>query len=333
MTTIHQIYTIRSFRSSKDPDFPKALRIYDAQTHPQLKTDSREIAHWLDNSRSRNEGKFYVCGLYTADKLVGYVEFIYLPKERLIHFDYFIIDPAQRTAGAFYTFSDQMRIFFEKEKFDWDFVTAEVAEMDSVNGISRYAQRLIRIFRQIGFSEVLAEYEQPLLGIDHPDTAMSAKLVILPRVEMESLSKTRYLELVSAIYRKHYGEWYAIYPETAAAYQKSLDVIFAAAQQRLKDKKDIQLRGPERDFVESESGQNPPLGGALIYLLKILLSAVAAGFFHHLLRQGTGYSLAWVAGVSVCSFVLLAIVVSLTDKKRLEAFKLLVSLVSNLFDR
>jgi hypothetical protein len=333
MTTVQQVYTIRSFRSSKDRDFPKALRIYDAQTHPQVKTDSREIAHWLDNNHSRKEGRFYVCGLYTGTELVGYIEFIHLPKERLIHFDYFIIDPARRTAGAFYTFSDQMRAFFEEERLEWDFVTAEVAELDAINGVSRHAQRLIRVFRQVGFSEALTEYAQPLLGIEHPDTAITAKLMILPRVEMESLSKARFLELVSAIYRKHYGEWYAIYPDTATAYQKSLDVLLVAAEQRLKDKKDVHLRGPERDFADAEADPSPPLRGALIYLAKILVSAIAAAVFNQLLRQRTDYSLPWVAGISISAFVLLAVAVSLTDKKRLEAFKLLVSLVSKLFDR
>lgn len=333
MTTVHQVYTIRSFRSSKDRDFPRALRIYDAQTHPQVKTDSREIAHWLDNNSSRKEGRFYVCGLYTGTELVGYIEFIYLPKERLIHFDYFIIDPARRTAGAFYTFSDQMRAFFEEEKLEWDFVTAEVAEIDPVNGVSRHAQRLIRVFRQVGFSEALADYEQPLLGVEHPDTVITAKLVVLPRVEMDSLSKTRFLELVSAIYRKHYGEWYAMYPDTAALYQKSLDALLAAAEHRLKDMKDVQLRGPDRDFSDAEPDPKPPLRGALLYLAKIVMSGVAAAVFHQLLRMKTDYSLAWIAGVSVSAFVLLAVVISLTDKKRLEAFKLLVSLVSKFFDR
>jgi hypothetical protein len=333
MTTVHQVYTIRSFRSSKDRDFPRALRIYDAQTHPLVKTDSREIAHWLDNNRSRKEGKFYVCGLYMGTELVGYIEFIYLPKERLVHFDYFIIDPSRRTAGAFYTFSDQMRAFFEEEALEWDFVTAEVAELDPVNGVSKHAQRLIRVFRQVGFSEALVDYEQPLLGVEHPDTVIGARLMVLPRVEMESLSKTRYIELVSAIYRKHYGEWYAIYPDTATEYQKSLDSMLSNAQQKLKDKREIQLRGPDRDFAESETETSPPLRGALIYLAKIILSGIAAAVFQHLLRQKTDFSLEWIAGVSISAFVLLAVVISLTDKKRLEAFKLLVSLVSKLFDR
>jgi len=333
MTTVHQVYTIRSFRSSKDRDFSRALQIYDAHTHAQIKTDSREIAHWLDNNSSRKEGRFYVCGLYTGTDLVGYVEFIYLPKERLIHFDYFIIDPDRRTAGAFHTFSDQMRAFFDEEKLEWDYVTAEIAELNTVNGVSKYAQGLTRVFRQVGFSEIIAEYQQPLLGVEHPDTVISAKLVILPRVEMESLSKTRFLEIISAIYRKHYGEWYAIYPDTAVTYKQSLDTMLVAAEQRLRDKKEIPLRGPDRDFAEAALDAKPPLRGAFFYLFKIILSGVAAALFHHLLRQTTDHSLVWIAGVSISAFILLAVVVSLSDKKRLEAFKLLVSLVSRLFDR
>lgn len=333
MTTVHQVYTIRSFRSSKDRDFPKALKIYDDQIHPQAKTDAREIAYWLDNNAARKEGKFYVCGLYTGTDLVGYIEFIHLPKERLIHFDYFVIDPTRKTAGAFYTFTEQLRTFFDEEKLPWDFISAEVAEIEVVNGVSRHAQQLIRVFRQVGFSEVMAEYQQPLLGVEKPDTAIPAKFLLLPRVSMESISKSRYLEIISAVYHKHYGIWYSIYADTALDYQHSLDSILRVAGDSLKEKKDIPLRGPDRVFADSDPGANPPLRDALRYIVKILLSASAAALFHTLLRQKTDFSLWWIAGVSISAFILLSVVLSLTDKKRLEAFKLLVSLVSKFFDR
>lgn len=333
MTTVQQVYSVRSFRSSKDRDFGKALRIYDEHTHPQLKTDAREIAHWLDQSSARHGGKFFVCGLYVGADLVGFVEFIYLTRERLIHFDYFIIDRDRRTAGAFHTFADQMRAFFEEEELHWDFVTAEVAEVNKVNGISKEAQMLVRVFRQVGFSEVLTDYRQPQLGLEHKDTTMPARLLVLPRVEMEALSKDRYLDLVAAIYHKHYGEWYSIYPETAASYRDTLDCLLESARANLRDKREVALRGPERDFADSKTATQPPLRDALQYVSKIAVSAIAAAGFHYLLRNHTDISFWWIAAVSLCAFALLAVVISLTDKKRLEAFKILVSLVSKLFDR
>ena len=69
--------------------------------------------------------------------LVGYIEFIFLPKERPIHVDYFVIESARRTAGAFYTFADQLRSFFDEENLEWDFLTAEVLDLDVVNGVSK----------------------------------------------------------------------------------------------------------------------------------------------------------------------------------------------------
>ena len=333
MTTIHQVYVIRSFPSTKDRDFLKALQLYDSQTHPQIKTDSREISYWLDHNHLRNDSSFYICGLYIGTNLVGYIQFVYLAATRLIHFDYFIIDPDYRTAGAFYTFADQMRVFFEKERFQWDFVSAEVAKLDAINGVSHYAEGLVRLFRQVGFSEVLTEYDQPLLGIEFPDTAVGARLLLLPRVEMTTISKSRYVEIISAIYHKHYGVWYSIYPETSTNYDRMLDTLLASATKRLKDKKELQLRGPEKDFVDQKSDAAQPLRGALFYCAKIVLSVVAAAVFHHLLRTKTDYSFAWIAGISISTAFLLVVVVSLTDKKRLEAFKLLVGLISRLFDR
>lgn len=333
MTTVQQLYVLRSFRTTKDRDFEKALRIYDSHTHPRVKTDSREIVYWLDNNNHRTEGRFYICGLYLGIELVGYAQFIYLAANRLIHFDYFIIEPNQRTAGAFYTFADQMRTFFDRERFEWDFVTAEVAELDTVKGVSHYAEKLVRLFRQVGFSEVLVDYDQPFLGIDHPDTGLPARFLALPRVPMSSISTVRYLELIAAVYRKHYGIWYSIYPDTTTRYNVMLDELLAKARARLKDQRELRLRGPEKDFIDQNAEEGPPLRGALLYLGKIILSVIATAIFHHLLREKTNYSLAWIAGVSLSTLILLIIVISLTDKKRLEAFKLLVGLISKLFER
>jgi hypothetical protein len=333
MTTVQQVYILRSFRTTKDRDFVKALQIYDSHTHPRVKTDSREIAHWLDNNNDRTEGRFYVCGLYLGIELVGYAQFIYLAANRLIHFDYFIIEPNQRTAGAFYTFADQMRIFFDRERFEWDFVTAEVAELDTTRGVSHYAEKLVRLFRQVGFSEVLVDYDQPFLGIDHQDTALPARFLVLPHVPMSTISTARYLELIIAVYRKHYGTWYSIYPETTAQYNVMLEELLVKARARLRDQKELRLRGPEKDFIDQNADKTPPFRGALFYLGKIVLSVIATAVFHHLLREKTNYSLVWIAGISLSTLVLLIIVISLTDKKRLEAFKLLVGLISKLFER
>lgn len=333
MTTVHQVFTIRSFRSAKDRDFIKAIQIYDAHTHPQTKTDSREIAHWIQHNGDRSDGAFYVCGLYVSGRLVGFVEFIYLRQERLIHFDYFVIESARRTAGAFHTFAEQMRGFFEEEKLEWDFITVEIVHLDEVNGVSRHAQRLVRLFRQVGFCEVVAEYRQPLLGCEYPDTVLKATLLILPRVEMETISRVRLLELVSAIYRKHYVKWYSIYKDTAEQYRSQTDKLFADFEKHLASTVEIPLRGPDREFVNGSSSNGPPLRGALIYAAKILVSAIAAAVFHFFLRHYMEFPLAWIVAIPASVFVLLVVTISLTDKRRFEAFKLLVSLVSKFFDR
>ena len=264
---------------------------------------------------------------------MGFAEFIYLQKERAIHFDYFIIEPSRRTAGTFYTFAEQMREFFDEEKLEWDFITAEIAHLDAINGISRHAQGLTRLFRQIGFHEVLADYEQPLLGVENADTALKATLLLLPRVEMETISRSRFLELISGIYRKHYAEWYSIYSKTSVNYRVKIEEQFARLESSLADKKEIRLRSPDREFADSNVANNPPLRGALFYILKILASAIATAVFNILLRHKTDSSTGWVFGITACIFVLLVVTVSLTDKKRFEAFKLLISLVSKFFDR
>ena len=333
MTTVHQVFSIRSFRSAKDRDFLKAVKIYNAYTHAQIKTDSNEIAHWIQHGANRSDSNFYVCGLYVSGTLIGFVEFIYLKKERVIHFDYFVIDESRRTFGAFYTFAEEMRAFFEEEKIEWNFITADVAHLDTVNGVSKYAQRLIRLFHQIGFCEVVIEYRQPLLGVEHPDTDLRATLLILPRVAMETISRPRLLEIISAIYRKHYVLWYSIYKDTENKYRNATEQLLVDLEQSLVNKPEIQLRGIELTFTDAELPKSPPLREALFYMVKIALSALAAGAFPFVLRHYKEFSTSWFIVIPLSIFILLAVTVSLTDKKRFEAFKLLISLVSRFFDR
>jgi hypothetical protein len=192
---------------------------------------------------------------------------------------------------------------------------------------------LVRLFRQVGFCEALVEYKQPLLGLEYSDTTIGATLVLLPRVEMKSISRSRFVELVSAIYKKHYGEWYSIYPETRTQYQKHLEELLNELKRRLGDKTEVQLRGPERDFADAVAKSGPPLQEAIFYIGKVAASAVATAIFHILLLHKMESSPVWILGISISIFILLVVTISLTDRKRFEAFKLLISLVSRFFDR
>lgn len=332
MTTVQQIYSIRSFRTTRDTDFPKALRIYAAETHPQIKTDSREIAEWLDGKHRRDDEKFYVCGMYISAELVGFTEFIYFPKERLIQIDYFVIAQDRRTMGSFYALAEQLKGFFAAEKMDWDFITGEVAELDPIQGVSKYAQRLVRLFRHAGFSELQAEYFQPQLGAEHRDTGLRARLMILTRVPMQSISRDRYLEILRAIYFKHYGVWYSIYADTISRYQAMLEKLVTEAGDRLKNHEQIKLSNPERDFAEGEAQPMPSLRDAVFFAVKLVLGIVATVFVNVMLKHRTEWSFWAIGGATLGVFALLLVLISLTDKKRLEAFKLLTSLSGKFFD-
>src|SRR2546423_7373662 len=101
---------------------------------------------------------------------------------------------------------------------------------------------------------------------------------------MTSISSARYLELVAAIYERHYGVWYSIYPETSAEYNKMLGGLLTKARTRLRDVKELKLRGPEKEFIDQEADELPPLRGALFYLGKIALSIVATAVDNYLVR-------------------------------------------------
>ena len=185
----------------------------------------------------------------------------------------------------------------------------------------------------MGSTSALVEYYQPLLGIEQVDTTIKATLLIMPRVEMESISRSRFLDLIAAIYRKHYVEWYSIYPDTASQYRQRVDEMLAALEKRLPGRSEIQLRRPDRDFTDDLISKEPPLRDALSYLAKLVASGFAAAGFQILLHHYMAFPISLMIGIPASVFILLAVTVSLTDRKRFEAFKLLVSLVTNFFNR
>jgi hypothetical protein len=226
-----------------------------------------------------------------------------------------------------------MKLFFAEEKLEWDYVTAEVGETDSVQSRSKAADSLVRLFRAVGFCKVDVNYAQPLLGLEQVDTSISAVLLLLPHVEMDSISCVRLLGIVTTIYRDHYCVWYSIYPHTISAYRTQIEKALKQFQLQLDGKTEIPLRRTAREFLDADASTDRPLHDVIPYLVKVLASAIAAAGMSVLMRKYSDFSTTWLVGVPAAVFVLVVATVSLADKKRFEAFKLLVSLVTRFFDR
>src|SRR4051812_37144291 len=109
MPSATSTYRLKRFTDSRDPDFAGALLIYVRYTPPSIRSDAREIIHWLDNLPQQLKETFYVFGFYRNRQLVGYAQATYFPTEYLYFIEYLTIDEKQRSNNVFFEMVEQIK--------------------------------------------------------------------------------------------------------------------------------------------------------------------------------------------------------------------------------
>ncbi len=214
--------SVKNFTSKKDKDFVRALSIYSKYIIPNIKTNTNEISDWLDDYNKKfekeNGDKFYVIGFYVEDNLAGYAQFVYIKENRLIIFDYLVIDPIYREYNAFFIFVRLLKEHIDKEKLIFDYAIAEVGCIGKDNKFSEESQLLVKLFRMERGGVIEAPYYQPKLGIENESTQIPAILMLFSFERIPEIGKETYLSIIDTIYFKHYCRWYGRYTDTIEKY-------------------------------------------------------------------------------------------------------------------
>src|SRR5437764_6281427 len=114
--TESRIYRLVRYRSTKEHGFTDVLDIYVRNIAPSVRTNTNEIAFWLEHFRDRGKDEFFVFGFYLNEIPIGYAEVAYFDGTQLFMIDYLVIDKAYRGNNTFFEFVDQLKSFLEKEK-------------------------------------------------------------------------------------------------------------------------------------------------------------------------------------------------------------------------
>ncbi len=153
----------RRFEKALDPDFAAALLLYARNTPPSSRTDTNEIAYWLERFHEHTGDYFYVFGFYRNSELVGYAEVAYLTKVQVFALDYLVIDAAQRKNNVFYEFLDHIKHHLEAAHPEYRLGVAEVCYGPGQEHPSRESSLVTRLFKIQGFKLARAPYYQPRL--------------------------------------------------------------------------------------------------------------------------------------------------------------------------
>ena len=107
------VYEVIDIKSSDHPLFLDAIKLYLYYTKPELRTDSKEIAHWLDVCNDKFKDPFYILVLTLNKRLIGFAELSYFLEEKFAIVDYVVIDENFRERGAFNVFLGEIKQLFE----------------------------------------------------------------------------------------------------------------------------------------------------------------------------------------------------------------------------
>ena len=243
MPSVNSSYKLKRLLSSRDPDFAAALLLYVRNTAPGVRTDTNEIAYWLDEFAKRFGDPFYVFGFFRDRQLVGFAEAAYLRAERLFALDYIVIDEAYRRNNVFFEFVDHLKRHLEESHPEYRYGIVEVCYGLGETCPPPSSCLLTRLLKIQGFHVIHAPYYQPRLRLDDAESEMQGDLLIYSPSPINAIQTETYLAIVRALYYKYYLPWKSLEETTADSYKKHIDRLFGKVEASVKKRKSISVNG------------------------------------------------------------------------------------------
>lgn len=249
-------YDLKHFSNSSQPGLIAALRLYSRNIEPSLKTDTREIIHWLDYCNKKYEDRFYILGFYQDRNLIGFAEVAYFKQEQVVIVDYIVIDKPFRGNDTFYVFMQKIREFLTTQDLAVNYVVAEIGYAQGSLEPADRTKLLIRLLKMAQFGVVKCSYFLPRLGADNFESEMKGILMIYSTTETNQIRKETFFQIVKAIYFKYYQRWYNEFltHDQMIEYSRGLHNLVAKLEEELKNKSVIEINGyPGSNLLQGES--------------------------------------------------------------------------------
>lgn len=238
-------YDLKHFTNSSQPGLIAALRLYSRNIDPSLKTDTREIIHWLDYCNKRYEDPFYILGFYQDRNLIGFAEVAYFKREQFVIVDYIVIDGPFRGNDTFYVFMQKIREFLISKDLAVNYVVAEIGYPKASREPPSKTKVLIRLLKMAQFGVVKCSYYLPRLGAKNFESEMPGIMMLYSNAETSQIQKETFFQIVNAIYFKYYQRWYAEFldEDQMVEYQRGLHSLVSKMEEELKNRKVIEING------------------------------------------------------------------------------------------
>ncbi len=203
-------YEIKEITSTKDPDYLPAIKIYIDVTPADVRTDTNEIAKAIDDPLAENGRKMFFFSLHYQRKIVGFAQFAFLPKMKIIFMDYMAIADEYKKNSIFYPFFSMLMLYFNDTGLDYSYFITEIGAQNNDKYVDHDSAFLRKVLAMENFSIIDSPYFQPCLGNNKIESNIDAHLYLKTSAPLNKLSKELFLKLLREILYEHYDSWYKI---------------------------------------------------------------------------------------------------------------------------
>lgn len=306
MPRVRMVHELERFQEATDPDFLLALQLYKRLIPGQIRTRANEICYWLENYGRNSPDEFCVCGLYRDKLIIGYAQFVYFTRERILIFDYILLHEDYREGGGYQIFFSLLQDWVERQNWEIDYIVTEVPYGYGCKN-KEEEPPLVRLLIHSGFAVADCLYYQPQLGPDNAESDVKSYLLIRAVEKPSSISSKAYLNIVSTIYFQHYERWYKPFIEEELDYGQPLKGRFAEIELAASNQESIVLNGVKssamREFIQPPmpSARLNNIARSLIAVVSVIITCLLLLAFQHLFNRDlhTMTTLAMVSAVVV----------------------------------
>jgi hypothetical protein len=188
-----------------DDGYHEAIRIYNETTPVEIKTNTNEIAHWLDNER---DFKTMVFVLYLDEQVIGFSMIGYILARKIVIIDYLSIKPQYRINSAFFSYIGLLQDFIRESDIEVSYFITEISNKGEGKNIDKESKLFKKLICLEGFGRINSNYYTPPLGLTNYESEFESFLYIKTSDDIKQISKETYLDIIHAIYYDYYYEWY-----------------------------------------------------------------------------------------------------------------------------
>lgn len=317
-TDVQLKYKLIQLTDTKSDEYFHALRIYSQNITYDQKTNTNEIAYWINHSKEFSGCIPFFFALLLNNQVIGYAELAYLREVRILAIDYIILDNQYKSNSAFYAFYHLIINYIDKLGLDYDFITKEI--------LCRYNETKVhkedvRIYELENFKVINSLYIHPQLEISNVESKKEALLMLYQKDNTYTeLKRETYILLVKAIYFQYYENWDAPFWKDYAEKNTNHDELVKNLNKIIGtlDDSTILLNGYPIAFSTSsdkaiipENLSQKSLNKSFIYVSIILVFTFLILFF----SKELNVELTTIAVVAIAILFIILTFVSLSESK------------------